>query len=129
MSRVCYEMSFRPTKAALARVGRALIEGTVSVRRYLTMGDEYMILVECTPSAMAALRDAARASHVVYKSPTRLFGSTLVPRFDSAEDEMNGRESQRYRKLAEAAAERLLAAEAARRAAEPVEESHGDHAD
>ena len=123
MSKVCYEMSFRATRVAFECIGRVLIEGTVNVRRYLQRGSEYTILVECTPLTMECLRDAARASHVVYRSPTRLFGSTLVPRFDSAEDEMNGRESQRYRKLAEAAVERLLAEDAARRAAEPVEDA------
>ena len=119
--RFCYEVSFRATRAALERVGRVLIEGSVNVRRYLQIGSEYTVLVECTPLTVECLRDAARASHVAYKSPTRLFGSTLVPRFDSAEDEINGRESGRYRKLAEAAAERLLAEDAARRATEPTE--------
>jgi len=116
---VHYELSFRSSKAALQRVAIALIEGMVHVRRYVYRGREYDILVSCTPGAAATLREAANAFRCVYKSPMRLFGSTLVAQFDSADDELAGRESERYRKLSEAAVDKMLAEEARRRQANP----------
>jgi len=115
-----FEVSFRPTKAAYERIGRVLVEQCCAIRRSHRLSSECTtVLVECGQSAVKLLAEAARADHVQYRSPTRVFGSTLVPLHDTPEDEAAGRLSEPYQRLSTAAAERLLArSDEARRAAD-----------